>query len=401
MERGDVVYMNNEITRYRDYLGEIYDESEVEKMMILKTMISIYPVFKQSGLGFTAPVALITNTTQQSKRVIKDLSGFVPCKLVPTDISKKELRETLTEAEYELIPFYFMKGKGSILSLCEMNSFCVTEDISNEDISRVVMVVFSGGIPSEACEHLAGKLHIRTGGLSSYVDNPASKEYLNYMINYVKSNVSMIRKIINDMMRTGFSQESSGSIILRITGAVYRSMVEDLAYSSGIKDEYNANREKAVKELCDEWEIGASDENWIMQFQKLFYKAAEWMPGILEREHVMADEIEKLEYFPMYDSKYYYLPESLFYKICEPILGTVALDEIKDTLEENDIIKGEGKMRNYRTVKVYITTVYGGEISRRRIRLVRTSLDQEGLLSWCEMIKAEKGGEKDDDCYIR
>lgn len=382
-------------------LFNTYDENNATKVLILKVMVFISPVLRQCGIYFTGPIALITDNYQQANRITKDLAGFAPHELTGTTVKEKELKMVLQSAEYELIPFWFSRGKGSSSNIQYMEEFCRIDN-SHEDAigGHVVLIAFSGGIPPEIMDYVIGKVYLTTKDKSHGKKNKCNEVFLKVLIDYVLENFPAIRREIETLAEK-WNQEEAGILALLAAEKVCRMMIEDAGFLSAIEDKYIKNCIKAAGILAKEWTMSDMEVDWKEQFLRVFYESTEWIPDILNRERVRARDIKRLEELPVSDSEYYYLSISLFHSICESMLVTVSIDYIKRILAEEEFIIGEGKLRNYQTVKVSVITEYGAVIRIRKIRLNRLKIDRQGKLSWYEIIKLKKGCvENDEDCGI-
>jgi len=65
----------------------------------------------------------------------------------------------------------------------------------------------------------------------------------------------------------------------------------------------------------------------------------------------------------------------------------ISLCKLKELLANAEVLKGEGKSRQYCTVKVKMTSVYGNMPNKRMIRLVRKKVDEGHIKSWKEVIQ--------------
>ncbi len=64
---------------FSTYIQELYtryEKEEGDKAMITKIAFLIYPILKEMGFGSTGSVALVTNTENARKIVMRDLSGY-------------------------------------------------------------------------------------------------------------------------------------------------------------------------------------------------------------------------------------------------------------------------------------------------------------------------------------
>lgn len=402
MERGDgAMSLNESLERYREHLLNAYAGNDADKAMILKVMVSIYPLLRQFGIYFTGPVALITDSYQQANQIMKNLSGFSPQKLTGTAVKGKELKKVLQGTEYELIPFWFYRAKESCSNIQYMEEFCKTGDAFGEMIGGpMVLVAFSGGIPLEIVDYFAGRVYLITKAKDEGGKNGCDEEFSKTLIDYVLENFSAIRREIESAAEEG-EQGEPGILAFDAAERVCRMMIEDAGFPENVKDTYIENYIKAVGALVKEWTISAMEGDWTEQFLRVLYEAAECIPDILNREQLLEGDMEKLETLPMFDAEYYYLATTLFRNICEPLLGTVSIDFIKKTLADENIIIGEGVSRNYQTAKVQVVTEYNTTTRIRKIRLSRLKIDREGSLSWYEKIKLKEGCDEDEkDCCV-
>lgn len=143
----------------------------------------------------------------------------------------------------------------------------------------------------------------------------------------------------------------------------------------------------------NEWQVAPDHggEIWLCIIRDIIYQSSYTIPGILNRDKIYAEAVMNIESWTIYDENYYYLSDKMLDKFCEPVKQSLSMRQIKEWLFNSGILVGEGKGRQYFTVKVPIVTEYGAVIQPRRLRLARTWLDLDGNLTWKETIEANGG----------
>ena len=92
----------------------------------------------------------------------------------------------------------------------------------------------------------------------------------------------------------------------------------------------------------------------------------------------------------MFDEQYYYFTTQFFTDMCNKI-PNIGEMELKKAMCDAGILVGEGKNRNYYTVKVPIKLKSGkAKIEKRRLRITREWLDLPAHLTWKEQIEGNR-----------
>lgn len=385
------------IESYSDELIMPYSE-ELYKLLIIKVAIGLYPILEELGLGTNGPIALITETGKEAEMILQDLNGLGPFTLHTTLCPQKELAKILREAEYELLSFLHTKGEKSLTNIhyLQISSQCrYTETVA--ETPKIIIVAFCGAIPQEAKEFMSGKLMFQTQRQAIVFERHYQEIFIKAVIEYASRNFSALKL---ELRRWGeedgyrdLVRKYSGAEVFGAAERVLELMIEEGGWSNEKREEVIICCRNALDHILEQWDIEETNMAWVDLIYREFYRYVPEIPGILDRNEVPGKAANCVGLYPMYDEKYYYLPELLFQKICTPFLSEIGLREIKNMLAELGILVGEGVQRSYHTIKIPVATEYGAILKPRCIRIIRAWLDSSAQLSWQEQI--ELNGEEE------
>lgn len=390
---------------FSTYIQELYtryEKEEGDKAMITKIAFLIYPILKEMGFGSTGSVALVTNTENARKIVMRDLSGLSEYSLYPITISPKEIKRLMNDAEYELLAFAYVRGSNSISNLEMLKAACHAEAIPDHKFTALPIITFCGGIPDDAKDLLTGQISIKPKAdaiLAGVHNNDCGVNFSRMIIEFVCCNWAALQMGISRLSEDSYFQrtelDNPGVGMFFIAEKLLEVFLECNKYSLEEREMFALQWQSSLKSIVNEWQIISDGLPWLEVLCNMIRGASTKVSGILDRNQVSACEIVNVDTKPLYDDHYYYLSSNIFDELCLPITESISLKQIKGLLNESGILIGEGRERQYLTVKVPVITEYGTILYPRKIRLCREWLDPVGELTWKEIIEANVESEED------
>jgi hypothetical protein len=387
---------------YLQALYTRYEKEDADKVMIVKTGFLIYPVLKEMGFGSTGSVALVTDTISDREMAMRDLSGVSEYSLFPITILPKEIKRLITNAEYELLAFTYTRGLNSISNLEMLQASCYAEMIPDHKFVALPIITFCGGIPDDAKGLLSGQISIQAKGdatLAGIYNSDSGVNFSRVIIEFICCNWATLQMEISRLSEDGTFQrtvlDNPGVGMFFIAEKLLELVLECNKYSLEEREKLALQWQSSLESIVNEWQIISDGLSWLEVLYNMIRGASMKIPGILDRNQLMACDIVNAETWPLYDDRYYYLSSNMFDELCMPITELISLRQIKGLLTESGILIGEGKERQYMTIKVPIVTEYGAILQQRKIRLCREWLDPVGELTWKEMIEANVESEED------
>ena len=145
------------------------------------------------------------------------------------------------------------------------------------------------------------------------------------------------------------------------------------------------------------WAIKSDYYEWIERLRDQLLEEGRKLIASIDRTSTVKENFGALDKVLIFDSKYYYITESMFMMACIPMSHYIGQCEMKHALTEAGILIGEGINRKYYSVKVPISTPEGLKVIERRMRIIRGWIDRPGELAWYEQIEMQqRGGENRD-----
>lgn len=383
------------ICNYIDELNSRYGIEESLKVLVLKTTILVYPLLKDLGLEISAPIGLIIDSAVSIKSVIRDLDGITDSTPYYISIPAKEMKNRLTNVEYELVPILYVKSPNSISNLQLIQTACLTGQVKEQCFSALPILIFKEAIPEDAKDYLTGQISFPLSKIAYQFgsEESAGKPFIQSLILFISENWGGIKWGLEELFRdeneelVSRGSEFQGAELLYAAGKILELFLQHQSCPCEITTFCKDKLPSILSCMIDRWPIDYDNSDWLDIAQGLFRKAAASIPGILDRNHISGSDVDAIYTWPLYDDTYYYLSSKEFDRICAPITQSISMAELKQLLVDKGILAGEGKERKYRTVKVPVTTAYGAILEPRKLRLHREWLDFDGEPTWQELIE--------------
>lgn len=381
------------------YLKELdakYGEEEGIKVLIIKTMLLLYPILKQLGIGVAAPVALVIDSINIVGSIMHDLYGVITGCLSTIAHPTKEMRKIYIETENEVLGITYIRSPNSIPNLRMLQTACQDGSIPGNMYSPLPVIIFPGAITEETKEFLSGQMSVALKlDITSVVfyDDGNSVSVSYELIRYIQDNWASVRSELSRLPENQDYRKAvadhQGTEMFFAAEKVLRMMCESQNFPPEVRNFYSIRCHRALDKIVNEWRIVSGGSEWLDILRDIIHKSATAVPGIVDRHQVPAKAVKEIELWPLYDDDFYYLPCKLFDEACAAVCQSISTRDMKGLLLENGILVGEGKNRQYLTVKVPAITEYGAIVEPRRLRLHREWLDLAGDLTWKELIDAK------------
>ncbi len=381
---------NNILNKYLHYLGSHFGTTNFKKILILNIGIRLYPLLCSRGICFTEPIGLVADSSEQLKAIYNELAGFADIReaYASLDMKKNELETLYRSSEYELFYVDYYGGKR-----CDENLRYFRTLLNSQKSEHCISIVgFRGYPPEEITDFLAGILYIQPSAL---IHTTAEEQNLRHtftlsLLKYIEKNQNSIFREIDRLVATdGYRQNDNnmGYRFFNAASAVFKLLLEDL---NPQKLTLSIPLEDTIKQLSAEFEVLEIDNLEVeKQFLRMFFNAAKDICSIVDREKCPPTAFENVDELAMYDTKYYYLPQSMLRKIFEPWQETSSFVKIKNILKKQGLIVTQGGKRNYFTIKTIVISTFGESKEIHTVKIPREKLDLPGKLTWAEMINVK------------
>lgn len=374
----------NTFNNYVEDLGNRFDSTNLTKILLVKTGLTLYPLLNSIGIHFTEPIGLVADSSVQLQQIHIELAGFSNQDYTSLSMSKNELKALYHDNEYELFYADYYKGKTCDENLQYLRAMCQSEK-SRHCIS---IIGFCGFMPNESIDNLAGTLVIQSKSNMLTGKTEFRDAFTYSLIEFIEKNQnSIFREIRRQTENTNYTLEGSTEYLFFQASAItLKLLLEDLKLTENILPKI----ENTVNMLtADFGSLEYDSQETGNQFRRMLFNAVKDIPKIIDREKVPSEDIENLDKLPLYDSKYYYIPKALLREICNPWTETINFTGIKNLLKSAGLIVAQGSKRKYFTVKIQAVAVYGNMIEIRAVKIPREKIDQPVQLSWAEVIQAK------------
>ncbi len=353
--------------------------SEALTVLLLKTVSVLYPALASIGISFWAPLMVVVQNEQQAHMLLTVLQGYGLPTVTTLAEKPKGIRKILEDIPYGLAIFRYASGRYLAENLEQLAQKAAEMDVSIP-LKPLIIIIAVGGLPPVRCmDKLAGTIYLRG---ENYVD-----------CRYVEL-LEIERPFILHWLEIGWQKS-----VLQ-TGEpldVFRIAVDflvDFFRSSRCGETEVEGLKEALNERLHTietvWDTSGDPDEYAQAFCNALFGAIDWLPKpILDRRKVEGVAVEELHLRVYFDRSCYYLPQPIFEKMCESLVGDAGIEQLKGLLVDAELLISEkgANGRNYFAPKVEIVTAMGYRERVRMIRLARDKVDRPGELSFKELIE--------------
>lgn len=303
----------NTFNNYVEDLGNRFDSTNLAKILLVKTGLTLYPLLNSIGIHFTEPIGLVADSSVQLQQIHIELAGFSNQDYTSLSMSKNELKKLYHDNEYELFYADYYKGK-----MCDENLQYLRTMCHSEKSRRCISIIgFCGFAPDESIDNLAGILYIQAKNNVLTEKSEFRDDFTCSLIEFIEKNQnSIFWEIRRQTENTNYTLEGSTEYLFFQASAItLKLLLEDLKLTENILPKI----ESTVNMLtADFGSLEYDSKETGNQFRRMLFNAVKDIPKIIDREKVSSEDIENLDKLPMYDTNYYYIPEAMLREICKP-----------------------------------------------------------------------------------
>lgn len=350
----------------------VMDQLNAWKVGLLQGLIIAYPVLAENGIKLQRPIALIGEDEKALQLLWNQLCLFPEQRMIPLSVMPKELEKKWLESEYGVFCCTYNRGRYTSQNIEQIAVKCQMVD-DRIDHQKLVLLFSNCCIPKEV--DVEGTMYF------SHFDEvaPLKFDVAKFVHFFLKNEELLLKKV-----REGVNEIQETPPIL--TAA--KILLENYVLSESATEEipYFLQQARCLQEkVYEEWEGTENPEIYAIALNRAIVECAGFLPPVLNREYIKAEDIGVINEAIFYDEFAYYLPEQFFRFICERCISSASVALIKSKLAEAGVLVLEGKARNYFTVKIDVVTVYGSILRVRRMKILREKFDQFGEFSLQEL----------------
>lgn len=348
-------------------------------LLLLEITREIFPLSKEIGMGVEEGIVLFAETTQVKEKLLWKLTqlGVVNC------TSNRQIRENVRNNRINL---YVEKQYDPAEKIYNFLS-------SGECLS---VVLTSGILPKYA---QGGNLLVFNGETSSEMISEKFLREIKQFREYVHKHPSIVLRELrllkkSEAFRQNTVNDSCMQKTLKASGEIWRTFLIE----EHDEEESNMVRQRlwdsvnAFTELAEEYESVENVADAVGKMLRMYVKKHDEI-GICDVTDIDLEMTEKIQEKKaiLQNSEFYFIPEELLKKACQPLLGAISFLTIKKELNSAGyLLKNEGTVENY-TTKLVITNSCGFVYRPRFLKLRKELIESVRTLGFSESNK-EGGG---------
>ena len=349
------------------------------KIGLLQVLITAYPVLTENGIKLQRPIALIGEDEKAMQLLWNQLCLFPEQRMIPLSVMPKELEKKWLESEYGVFYCSYNRGRYTRQNIEQIAVKCQMVDDGIEH-QKLVLLFSNCCIPEEV--DVEGTMFF------SHFDEvaPLKFDVAKFIHFCLKNEIRLLQKVREGV--NGIGIQEAHPIL-----AAAKILLENYAISESSMEEIPDFLQRTCclqDKVYEEWESTENPEIYAIALNRAIMECADFLPPVLNREYIKAEDIGGINEAIFYDEFAYYLPEQFFLFFCERCISSASVAYVKSKLAEAGVLVLEGKARNYFTVKIEVVTVYGSILRVRRMKILREKFDQYGEFSVEELYKMSR-----------
>lgn len=367
--------LESELVSYMNHIKRRYS-CNAEKVLLTKISAVFYPLFVANNMPRCGPILVRCKDIHQAEWIAKDLNPFKKNNPLSLSATPREMRRMMESGDYDVRLFLWQDGRYTKENLLQVHNAAL---YGEEPV--LVLIVAVGDDVRDYSECFFGEIYLD----GDEDDSNPGDEMIALDAQLVREQIvfALSRKAeIKQWTRN--SGGETGLCMFRISKEILQNFCKCHSVGEEFLQKLENDLEMALSSIEEDWEGGNEAEDIAEAFCQAILDASGWMTGIVNRQRVPSERWDSTDVV-WYDRNYYFLPESLFRDICEPIRGATSICRMKSFLAEAEILVMEGRSRTYGTVKVSAFNVYGERRSERRVKLRRSPIDSARDLTLIEM----------------
>lgn len=380
------------LERYRKEMEQSYGEEASWKILLIKSMILTYRPLGHCGIRFSLPVAFITGSLQAAQKLSYVARGFCPAVNGSTDASDRDFKRLMEGYCSEVLFMQYVKSRNTEACLEKLIRICASGLSEGRRFCDPILVTFAEGIPIGAKEYFAGKVRLEEPRFSMISEAmPETEEiFTRQMIELVKEHWPVIDDRISELSSSrefeSLRRESAGMEVWTAVGRILEILITKAGASHSDMPGCLEKIREAGQQIMKEWDIEQITGDLCGIFRKMLLQSSADIEDMIDRRNIRPEDIQDGREQPFCDDGFYYIPEGLFGQIVSKAGGVFHINELKEALAEQEILKTEGKKRRYYTCNMYFS-VEGKIEKKRMICLYRDKVDIPYQKTWEESIK--------------
>ena len=321
------------------------DEMTEKLLLAIKGAAFFYSVLKGWGYRTYYPIALVVETLETGD-VIADKLAIFNKKVISTNTPSSEFLKALCDGHDDLSIMSYTTGRYLSDNMETLFSLCHCGEYGGHSARTILMIVFSKVVPEEYKDKFSLVIEVERRQLEN-LTQASMETYLDTLKSYILAYEQVIEHEIKKNLQCDLNKRDE-----RFWYAVVIVMV--LAFSGGdtaVEETIRSNLYQALQtayDLSDSYEF----YNQIPAlFREVFDQSIPEVSKLLSEAKAMEVSAKDLAEMVLYDTEHYYIPESVFTKICKPLSTVCTVNQIKDVLAKEGILCTQGQGRIYKTIK--------------------------------------------------
>ncbi|GAA6293188.1 hypothetical protein F220043C3_16220 [Enterocloster asparagiformis] len=321
------------------------DEMTEKLLLAIKGAAFFYSVLKGWGYRTYYPIALVVETLETGDAIADKLAIFNK-KVISTNTPSGEFLKTLGDGHDDLSIMSYTPGRYLSDNMETLFSLCQCGEYGDHSARTILMIIFSKVVPEEYKDKFSLVIEVERRQLEN-LTQASMETYLDTLKSYILAYEQVIEHEIKKNLQCDLNKRDE-----RFWYAVV--IVMGLVFSGGEAAAEETIRSNLYHALQTAYDLSDSYEfyNQIPAlFREVFDQSIPEVSKLLPEEKAMEVSAKDLAEMVLYDTEHYYIPESVFTKICKPLSKVCTVNQIKDVLAKEGILCTQGQGRIYKTIK--------------------------------------------------
>lgn len=361
-----------------------FGEINATKILLLVIGVRFYPILSAVKLRLHAPIGVIVNSEEVIGWIVSELCGFAEPKIISLSEKLGDFKKNVNMSEYELLAVFCKNmNERNRENLSYLNDLMISKHSGNKAFCRLPIIFFVNGIPSELSDLLAGKIVVEGKVKGGEAECPY--EVTHILIDSFCRCWTAIQGKLGAILCGNFQESFFLAACKEISLFLLNDEVKE-------EEEHHMIRRFGWRAdtAKDGWLIMSNYSEWIEHLRELIVEEGKKFAASADRMKEFTGNCATTLNILFFDKNYYYITESMFGMACIKLGCYVSKCEMKQALTEAGILIGEGRSRQYYSVKIPISTSNGIRVFERRMRIIREWIDRPGELAWYEQIEMRR-----------
>lgn len=351
-----------------------------ELLFIVKSAAFAYSVLRGWGYRMHYPVAAIIEDLEVSDEIAEKIGIFAK-RVINVNLPPVEFREILKKFHDDVCVLVYVHGRYSSENMETILSLAAGGGDENLEMDMLLLVVFQKVIPEEYEEQFSLAIQIDIKNMER-IKREKMEAYLAELKKYILTRTQVAEYEIS-MNREIFREDKD----FRFWSAVINLMIpvcecEGEEAKERLRKRFYITLQKAY-DLSEMYEFNRRIPALFRDaLDKAIPSKCKLLPEEKASNYLESDLLDHM----LYDSDFYYIPEELFKKICEPLNHVCTDNQIKAVLAKEGVLCTQGRGRIYRTLKKTV-----GGSSFRFVWLKKDALEGDTMeMSFVDIFQIRK-----------